>query len=127
MARKGHFVFFLPSFLSFTKGTRWGTEGFHWRGWSPYLFTVVRRTCAYTRQSGITSHGCIVELWLASRQKQPVHVYTQKRSFSCVRSGETREREREEKKEQTTAVGLNGSTTDERVRNMQSRPKSSTL
>lgn len=32
MARKGHFVFFLPSFLSFTKGTRWGTEGFHWRG-----------------------------------------------------------------------------------------------
>lgn len=97
MARKGHFVFFLPSFLSFTKGTRWGTEGFHWRGWSPYLFTVVRRTCAYTRQSGITSHGCIVELWLASRQKQPLHVYTQKRSFSCVRSGETRERERRKK------------------------------
>ena len=126
MARKGHFVFFLPSFLSFTKGTRWGTEGFHWRGWSPYLFTVVRRTCAYTRQSGITSHGCIVELWAgfppkATRARIHAETFIQLRSFG----GD--EREREEKKEQTTAVGLNGSTTDERVRNMQSRPKSSTL
>lgn len=126
MARKGHFVFFLPSFLSFTKGTRWGTEGFHWRGWSPYLFTVVRRTCAYTRQSGITSHGCIVELWAgfppkATRARIHAETFIQLRSFG----GD--EREREEKKEQTTAVGLNGSTTDERVRNMQSRPKGSTL
>lgn len=48
-------------------------------------------------------------------------------TFIQLRSFGGDEREREEKKEQTTAVGLNGSTTDERVRNMQSRPKSSTL
>ena len=126
MARKGHFVFFLPSFLSFTKGTRWGTEGFHWRGWSPYLFTVVRRTCAYTRQSGITSHGCIVELWAGFPPKATrARIYAE--TFIQLRSFGGDEREREEKKEQTTAVGLNGSTTDERVRNMQSRPKGSTL
>lgn len=98
MARKGHFVFFLPSFLSFTKGTRWGTEGFHWRGWSPYLFTVVRRTCAYTRQSGITSHGCIVELWAgfppkATRARIHAETFIQLRSFG----GDERERERRKK------------------------------
>ena len=93
---------FFPFFLFFfTKGARWGTEGFHWRGWSPYLFTVARRTCAYTRQSGITSHGCIVELWLASRQKQPVQrarihaeTFIQLRSFG----GDEKERENKKKK-----------------------------
>lgn len=57
----------------------------------------------------------------ATRARIHAETFIQLRSFG----GD--EREREEKKEQTTAVGLNGSTTDERVRNMQSRPKGSTL
>lgn len=67
---------------------------------------ATRATCTYTRRN--------------------IH------SAAFVRGRRERERERKqkegkEKREQTTAVGLNGSTTDERVRNTQSRPKGSTL
>lgn len=124
MARKGHFVFFLPSFLSFTKGTRWGTEGFHWRG--PLSFhrgSAHVRVHATKRYHLSRVHRRIMAGFPPKATRARIHAET----FIQLRSFGGDEREREEKKEQTTAVGLNGSTTDERVRNMQSRPKGSTL
>lgn len=70
-----------------------GSVGRSQRGWAPllYLFTVVRRTCAHTRQSG----RIVKSRWLPAKSNPLTCTYMQKHSFSRDRR---RERATEKKR-----------------------------
>lgn len=90
------FFSFLPFFLS--RRGRAGEQKGSIGEAGPLIFSPWFGARARTRDKAVSPlTGASSNYGLASRQKQPVHVYTQKRSFSCVRSGETRERERRKK------------------------------
>lgn len=102
MARKGHFVFFL-SFFFFSRRGRAGEQKGSIGEAGPLIFSRWLGARARTRDKAVSpltgassNYG-----WLPAKSNPcNVHVYTQKHSFSCVRSGETRKRERENKKKE---------------------------
>lgn len=119
------FFSFLPFFLS--RRGRAGEQKGSIGEAGPLIFSPWFGARARTRDKAVSpltgassNYG-----WLPAKSNPCTYTRRNVHSAAFVRG--RREREREEKKEQTTAVGLNGSTTDERVRNMQSRPKGSTL
>lgn len=118
---------FFPSFLSFFhEGDALGNRRVPLERLVPLSFhrgSAHVRVHATKRYHLSRVHRRIMAGFPPKATRARIHAET----FIQLRSFGGDEREREEKKEQTTAVGLNGSTTDERVRNMQSRPKSSTL
>lgn len=118
---------FFPSFLSFFhEGDALGNRRVPLERLVPLSFhrgSAHVRVHATKRYHLSRVHRRIMAGFPPKATRARIHAET----FIQLRSFGGDEREREEKKEQTTAVGLNGSTTDERVRNMQSRPKGSTL
>lgn len=107
MARKGHFVFFL-SFFFFHEGGALGNRRVPLERLVPLSFhggsahVRVHATKRYHPLTGASSNYG----WLPAKSNPcNVHVYTQKHSFSCVRSGETRKREREKTKRRKRKKG----------------------
>lgn len=107
MARKGHFVFFL-SFFFFSRRGRAGEQKGSIGEAGPLIFSRWLGARARTRDKAVSpltgassNYG-----WLPAKSSPcNVHVYTQKHSFSCVRSGETRKREREKTKRRKRKKG----------------------
>lgn len=136
MARKGHFVFFLSFFFFFHEGGALGNRRVPLERLVPLSFhggSAHVRVHATKRYHLSRVHRRIMA-GFPPKATRATCTYTRRNIHSAafVRGRRERERERKqkegkEKREQTTAVGLNGSTTDERVRNTQSRPKGSTL
>lgn len=94
---------FFPFFLFFSRRGRAGEQKGSIGEAGPLIFSRWLGARARTRDKAVSpltgassNYG-----WLPAKSNPcNVHVYTQKHSFSCVRSGETRKRERENKKKE---------------------------
>lgn len=99
---------FFPFFLFFSRRGRAGEQKGSIGEAGPLIFSRWLGARARTRDKAVSpltgassNYG-----WLPAKSNPcNVHVYTQKHSFSCVRSGETRKREREKTKRRKRKKG----------------------